>query len=411
MRHLLAGVGTVVPEVYALQIPMLYRSFEEADYVREKMTPRLDAAFDAQGFVVLNRNGRRWSFVETKLIASDGQADDIFGVELGISGDGQTLVVSSRKDDDGGIDSGSVYVFSLVPDNAPPEAVAGPDQSIRAGDTVNLDGSGSFDDNTASASLIYSWSFSTLPGGSSAVLSGASTATPSFVADVEDTYVVQLVVLDEGGLFSVANEVTISSDNMAPTADATVDFSLAIVGDPVNFDGTGSTDPEMDPLTYSWSITMAPAGSTAMLVDAGTANPTLTPDLEGVYEVTLDVADFLGFGTPAVIEVTATTASEFAENLILEASDQAAALGNGQVTTKGNQNAFGNFLAQAISKIQSGDIAGAIDKLEKAIARTDGCALNGSPDGNGSGRDWITDCDAQLAIYDLLTMAVDTLEN
>lgn len=63
---LLAGVGSVVPEVYALQIPMLYRSFEEADYVREKMTPRLDAAFAAQGFVVLNWTDAGWVHFFTK---------------------------------------------------------------------------------------------------------------------------------------------------------------------------------------------------------------------------------------------------------------------------------------------------------------------------------------------------------
>lgn len=142
-------------------------------------------------------------------------------------------------------------------------------------------------DNLASATLIYSWSFSSLPAGSSAVLCGAGTATPSFVADVEDTYVVQLVVTDEGALSSVADEVTISSDNMAPTAVATVDFSLAIVGDSVQLDGSGSTDPEMDSLSYSWSITAAPVASTATLVGDDTAFPTLITDVDGTYDVTL----------------------------------------------------------------------------------------------------------------------------
>lgn len=63
---LLAGAGMVVPEVYALQIPMLYRSFEEADYVREKMTPRLDAAFETKGFVVLNWWEAGWVHFFTK---------------------------------------------------------------------------------------------------------------------------------------------------------------------------------------------------------------------------------------------------------------------------------------------------------------------------------------------------------
>ena len=41
---------------------------------------------------------------------------------------------------------------------------------------VNLGGSGSFDDTTASADLLFSWSFVSIPGGSTAVLTGPGTA-------------------------------------------------------------------------------------------------------------------------------------------------------------------------------------------------------------------------------------------
>ena len=41
--------------------------------------------------------------------------------------------------------------------------------------------------------------------------------------------------------------------------------------------------------------------------------------------------------------------------------------------------------------------------------RTDGCVLRGDPDGNGPGRDWITDCTAQTEAYNLLTDALDAL--
>ena len=59
--------------------------------------------------------------------------------------------------DDGhtAIAAGFFHGFALkgVVLNSPPTANAGADQSIRAGDTVDLDGSASFDDNTASALL------------------------------------------------------------------------------------------------------------------------------------------------------------------------------------------------------------------------------------------------------------------
>ena len=84
-------------------------------------------------------------------------------------------------------------------------------------------------------------------------------------------------------------------------------------------------------------------------------------------------------------------------------------LAPGQVTTGGNQNAFQNFMIQAIVALQAGDDAEAINKLEKAIARTDGCVLRGVPDGNGPGRDWITDCVAQAVVYNLLNDALNEL--
>lgn len=172
-------------------------------------------------------------------------------------------------------------ILTVPPSNTPPTANAGADQSIRAGDTVDLDGSGSFDDNTAQALLDYQWSFDTAPLGSAATLDDDTSVMPSFVADVAGTYVLQLIVTDEGELSSDPAYVVISSDNLAPTAVVTADFSLIIIGDVIQLDGTGSTDPETDELTYSWTITSAPATSTAIIVGDDTVNPTFAPDVEG----------------------------------------------------------------------------------------------------------------------------------
>ena len=92
-------------------------------------------------------------------------------------------------------------------------------------------------------------------------------------------------------------------------------------------------------------------------------------------------------------------------------ADLAAGLGPQKVTTSGNQNAFGNFLSEAINAIQKGNTATAIDKLDKAIDRTNGCEVNTgpAPDGNGPGRDWITDCDAQTLMLIYLRAARDAL--
>ena len=45
-------------------------------------------------------------------------------------------------------------------------------------------------------------------------------------------------------------------------------------------------------------------------------------------------------------------------------------------------------------------------QLETALSRTDGCALQGAPEGNGPGRDWITTCAAQQPVYVALHAAL-----
>ena len=336
------------------------------------------------------------------LVAVKGNvvALNFFPVQLGVqggsyTGDGARLIVNALQ-------------FGLAPANDPPTANAGDDQTIRAGDTVFLDGSNSFDDNTLPAALEYAWNFASQPVGSAAMLSGATTAMPSFEADLAGTYVVELVVTDEGALESLADQVEISSNNLAPTA-AAGDDQLVIIGNSAALDGSGSSDPEMDILNFEWEISSAPVGSAAVVDDNIAVTTSMTPDLEGTYVVMLTVSDFLGAGAPDSVEITATTAEGFAETQIVAADAIVEALLPGQVTTSGNQNALQNFLSQAIVALQEGDIDKAIDKLEKAIARTDGCALRGSPDGNGGGRDWITNCDSQDEVYPLLNDALNAL--
>ena len=78
--------------------------------------------------------------------------------------------------------------------NVAPVANAGNDQTVPEESTVTLDGTGSSDaDGDA---LTYSWAFTTKPAESTAILSGTTTANPTFTADEEGTYVVSLIVND-----------------------------------------------------------------------------------------------------------------------------------------------------------------------------------------------------------------------
>jgi hypothetical protein len=75
-------------------------------------------------------------------------------------------------------------------------AGAGPIVAVQVGQTAVLDGSNST--TTSTQPLSYSWSFSSKPDASTAVLQGSSSENPSFIADAWGVYMVELVVSAEG---------------------------------------------------------------------------------------------------------------------------------------------------------------------------------------------------------------------
>lgn len=54
------GLGDIDRNVLALQIPMLYDSYQELDFVREKMSPEFEKIYEQKGFVVLNWTDAGW---------------------------------------------------------------------------------------------------------------------------------------------------------------------------------------------------------------------------------------------------------------------------------------------------------------------------------------------------------------
>lgn len=54
------GLGQITRATMALQVPMMIRSWDELDHVRARMSPKIEAEMDAQGFVVLNWGDAGW---------------------------------------------------------------------------------------------------------------------------------------------------------------------------------------------------------------------------------------------------------------------------------------------------------------------------------------------------------------
>ena len=173
--------------------------------------------------------------------------------------------------------------------NRAPVVDAGSDQSITLGAWQR---SAVASDPDADP-LTFAWIVQSRPAGSTAALSATNTAADSITPDVAGEYVLQVTVSDgRGGQATDAVKITATPPGMnrAPTADAGFDLNgTETVA--VTLDGTNSSDPDGDPLTFSWTLVSVPAGSTAGIIAANAAIASFTPDVEGVYVVQLEVSD------------------------------------------------------------------------------------------------------------------------
>jgi hypothetical protein len=188
--------------------------------------------------------------------------------------------------------------------NAAPVANAGVNQNVVIGSTVTLDATASTDANNDS--LSYKWVLQSKPANSSATLTAATSAKPSFKADLAGTYVATLVASD-GKSNSEISVVSIlaSAANLAPIAKPGANQSV-VIGSKVSVDASASVDPNGDLITYRWSLLYKPVGSTASLSSATAVSATFTADLAGTYLIGLTVNDGK-VDSPVVVQtVTAT---------------------------------------------------------------------------------------------------------
>ena len=241
--------------------------------------------------------------------------------------------------------------------NIAPIANAGIDQSVDLGGTAQLDGSASSDPDSGPSPLTYTWSLITRPAGSLAVLSSTTAATPTFKADKAGEYVVQLIVND-GAVSSAPDTARISTRNTRPIADAGED-QTGQVGDTIALDGRGSFDPDDDPLSFQWSFTTRPSGSSTSITDEVLPQARFVPDKFGLYVVQLVVNDGRAASDPDTANVT------------IEVPEQPTLAIDDLVITEGNSGTKAATFTVTLSKAAAAAVT-------VAYATADGTATAGS---------------------------------
>jgi uncharacterized repeat protein (TIGR01451 family) len=194
-----------------------------------------------------------------------------------------------------GIPSTAGLVFT-TPLNLRPVAEAGDHQIVHSG-VVTLDGSSSYDPE-GDEPLDYSWLQQMGPV--AVTLNNANTAVATFTAPaVTGLYRFRLFITDTRGARD-SDWVNITISNDPPMADAGAP-QMTSPSATVTLDGSGSSDPDGDALTYGWAQS---GGISVTLSNSAAISPTFAaPTSLGVLTFTLTVTDSFGLADTDVMTV------------------------------------------------------------------------------------------------------------
>jgi hypothetical protein len=181
-----------------------------------------------------------------------------------------------------------------------PVANAGLNKSIPEGEPVQLDGSGSYDEDNSPAPITYKW---VAPVG--ITLDNNAITKPSFTApnvNVNTVYKFKLVVYDgESDSDTATVAITVLQINKRPVSNAGTDKSV-FEGSSVSLNGSLSSDPDLDVIAYRWTSLDG-----IILFDANSATPSfIAPQVnfDKSYRFKLEVTDGVLFSIPDTIVTT-----------------------------------------------------------------------------------------------------------
>ena len=273
--------------------------------------------------IVFNRGGdaREWSLwrsadYETLYVRRNDPSDSTHRL---------TAVIGLRNPD--------LTVQPPALENRVPVASAGPSQTVTAGDTVTLDGRGSFDPDGAIAA--YRWR---RVAGTAVRLSNSAIARPTFTAPASaETMRFRLTVQDDDGATSFS-EVTINvvdAPNDPPVADAGPAQTVQ-TGTEVTLDGSGSADADGRISAYLWEQV---GGPDIVLGGAATASPSFTPTVAGAHVFSLTVTDDDGATNLDTVTITVTAAAPPNDPPVADAGPAQTVQTGAEVTLDGSGSA------------------------------------------------------------------------
>jgi hypothetical protein len=200
---------------------------------------------------------------------------------------------------------------------------------------------------------------------------------------------VELVVSDgqaESNRISATLEIKVGA-NRRPTAAATVNAVRALAGERLTFDGSASTDPDGDRLTYHWTLIDRPDGSSAVLQqDGGVDDPVayVNTDQAGRYVAQLEVRDHPPGGGESMASINGSSAAGFAKignnppmisRLWMSQEDVAPGQSLVQRSTRPGQNANAVIGANPFALIFDPDFDSPLDWLLTVIRSPEGSSI------------------------------------
>jgi len=292
--------------------------------------------------------------------------------------------------------------FRILPPNSPPEAHAGPDQTVNEGDLVTLNGTftdpDTYDTHTYLWHLVSSTNVQGVPD--------STTQTLSFVPCDNGVYTFTFTVKDNHGAEG-SDTVVVTALNVPPVVSAphisnqpNAEFILPVVHE-IDFEGLFTDAGECDTHTavWDWGDGKTSNGVVSELSGSGNITKSHTYALPGDYTITLTVTDDDGGSGSNTMTIHIADAGEALN--IFNAYIQSLPASVFKNNANQRKNAFDNMFYALDNKLANQAYQGMIKSMNSNIRTKFDGLVGGSPKD-----DWIKQ---DLAIQKELCQKVDDI--